>query len=63
MVAYTAHEREIWKLTEEGEEIANTGSHEAKVFNAIPPTGGILIADLVASVFASFAASRCMLVL
>ncbi|KAL1917755.1 uncharacterized protein VTP21DRAFT_3589 [Calcarisporiella thermophila] len=45
MVEYEIVEEEIWKLTQEGEEIAREGSHEAKVFNAVPE-GGIAIADL-----------------
>eukprot|EP00062_Callorhinchus_milii_P026014 gi/632987646/ref/XP_007882670.1/ PREDICTED: phenylalanine--tRNA ligase alpha subunit-like [Callorhinchus milii] len=28
-----------WELTEEGREIAEKGSHEARVYNAIPPNG------------------------
>jgi hypothetical protein len=47
MLIYTTIEREDWFLTEEGQEIASVGSHEVKVFNAIPAgTEGLLIADL-----------------
>ena len=28
-----------WELTAEGEEIAQEGSHEARVFRSIPPEG------------------------
>ncbi|RHZ46575.1 hypothetical protein Glove_613g5 [Diversispora epigaea] len=47
MVQYESIEEEIWVLTEEGNEIADKGSHEAKVFEAIPPgEEGIAISDL-----------------
>ncbi|CAJ0838504.1 4303_t:CDS:2 [Entrophospora sp. SA101] len=36
MIRYDTIEEEIWILTEEGNEIANNGSHEAKVFETIP---------------------------
>ncbi|CAG8563043.1 2560_t:CDS:10, partial [Ambispora leptoticha] len=36
MVKYDTIEGELWTLTAEGTEIADTGSHEAKVFEAIP---------------------------
>ncbi|KAG9306608.1 hypothetical protein G9A89_004805 [Geosiphon pyriformis] len=36
MVKYETIEGEIWTLTAEGKEIADSGSHEAKVFEAIP---------------------------
>lgn len=36
MIKYEPIERELWSLTEEGQEIAQNGSHEAKVFNLIP---------------------------
>ena len=29
----------LWDLTEEGKQVAKDGSHEAQVFNAIPPAG------------------------
>ena len=35
-----------WSLTEEGQEIAKNGSHEARLFAAIP-TEGIRQADLM----------------
>lgn len=34
-------EQQEWSLTPEGCEIATGGSHEAKVFNAVPSEGGI----------------------
>lgn len=37
MVDYEPIERETWKLTEEGLQVAELGSHEARVFEAIPP--------------------------
>ncbi|CAG8517556.1 1217_t:CDS:10 [Acaulospora morrowiae] len=36
MVHYDSIEGEVWVLTDEGNEIADNGSHEAKVFEAIP---------------------------
>lgn len=39
MIEYTANDTECWILTSEGKEIALLGSHEVKVFNAIPSTG------------------------
>ncbi|KAJ1652665.1 Phenylalanyl-tRNA synthetase, beta subunit, cytoplasmic [Dispira simplex] len=47
MVDYQPLERDYLVLTPEGEEIARTGSHEAKVFHAIPAGDqGIAVADL-----------------
>ncbi|KAG5460967.1 MAG: LOW QUALITY PROTEIN: tRNA synthetases class II core domain (F)-domain-containing protein [Olpidium bornovanus] len=47
MVAYETIEKEQWYLTEEGSEIAAYGSHEAKVFAAIPSAAeGITVDDL-----------------
>ncbi|CAG8543974.1 15932_t:CDS:10 [Funneliformis caledonium] len=47
MVRYETIEDEIWVLTDEGNEIANKGSHEAKVFEAIPAgEEGIVISEL-----------------
>jgi phenylalanyl-tRNA synthetase alpha chain len=37
MVSFSTHETERWILTSEGQEILEKGSHEAKVFNLIPP--------------------------
>jgi len=51
MVTYKQIENEKWNVTAEGNEIVETGSHEAKVFNAIPEgEEGISIADLNAKV-------------
>jgi len=51
MVNYKQIENEKWNVTAEGNEIVETGSHEAKVFNAIPEGDeGISIADLTAKV-------------
>ncbi|KAF7725882.1 Phenylalanyl-tRNA synthetase, beta subunit, cytoplasmic [Apophysomyces ossiformis] len=36
MVDYSAIEREVWTLTEEGQQLAKDGSHEARVFAAVP---------------------------
>ena len=36
MVDYDIISVEKWTLTNEGKEIVETGSHEARVFNAIP---------------------------
>jgi phenylalanyl-tRNA synthetase alpha chain len=36
MITYSTHEQDHWVLTEEGSDIASQGSHEAKVFYAIP---------------------------
>lgn len=47
MVAYTIHEHEQWTLTAEGLSIAKTGSHEVKVFEAVPAGAeGITLAEL-----------------
>ncbi|KAH8550841.1 tRNA synthetases class II core domain (F)-domain-containing protein [Umbelopsis sp. PMI_123] len=49
MVEYKSIEREVWTLTEEGQELAESGSHEARVFDAIPAgEEGITIPDLQA---------------
>ncbi|GAB5588471.1 Phenylalanyl-tRNA synthetase [Umbelopsis nana] len=49
MVEYKSIEREVWTLTEEGRELAESGSHEARVFDAIPVGDeGITIPDLQA---------------
>jgi phenylalanyl-tRNA synthetase alpha chain len=49
MVTYTTIEKDQYNLTEEGNDIADTGSHEAKVFNAVDAKDGISIADLAVS--------------
>lgn len=47
MVDYAPIEREVWTLTEEGKQLADQGSHEARVFEAVPPGDeGIPIAEL-----------------
>ncbi|XP_072019308.1 phenylalanine--tRNA ligase alpha subunit-like [Amphiura filiformis] len=38
-----------WELTEEGKEVTKDGSHEARVYNAIPADGGIQQAQLMKS--------------
>ncbi|RKP12214.1 tRNA synthetases class II core domain (F)-domain-containing protein [Piptocephalis cylindrospora] len=49
MVQYTTLEKELWVLSKEGQDIANTGSHEAKVFYAVPAgTEGLEMAELTA---------------
>ncbi|KAI7864817.1 tRNA synthetases class II core domain (F)-domain-containing protein [Spinellus fusiger] len=49
MVDYSAIEVEVWTLTEEGEQVAKEGSHEARVFAAVPSgEEGIAIADIQA---------------
>lgn len=47
MVDYSSIDREVWTLTEEGQQVAEQGSHEARVFENVP-TGeeGISIAEL-----------------
>ena len=51
MIKYDTIEDEIWVLTEEGNEIADKGSHEAKVFEAIPAgKEGISISELQVSI-------------
>ena len=35
------------ELTEEGRQVAENGSHEAVVYSAVPPDGGILQAQLM----------------
>ena len=50
IVNFTINEREKWILTDEGNDIAKSGSHEAKVFYAIPPgSSGIPMGDLSVS--------------
>jgi hypothetical protein len=46
MVSYETHESEKWVLTEEGMDIASNGSHEVKVFQAIPADGSMTVAEL-----------------
>lgn len=41
MLAFRVTERHEWQLTEEGVQIATEGSHEAKVFAAVPSSGSI----------------------
>ncbi|KAI9225869.1 MAG: tRNA synthetases class II core domain (F)-domain-containing protein [Piptocephalis tieghemiana] len=54
MVQYSTLEKEIWILSKEGQEIADTGSHEAKVFHAIPAgPEGLEMADLTAKLGAA----------
>ncbi|KAL0089429.1 tRNA synthetases class II core domain (F)-domain-containing protein [Phycomyces blakesleeanus] len=49
MVDYSPIELEFWTLTEEGEQVAKDGSHEARVFAAVPSgEQGIPIAELQA---------------
>ncbi|OLY81442.1 Phenylalanine-tRNA ligase alpha subunit [Smittium mucronatum] len=49
MVEFSAIEKDEWVLTPEGTEIAKLGSHEARVFDAIPEgSEGISISDLAA---------------
>lgn len=50
MLSYTTIERDQFNLTEEGNEIADSGSHEAKVFNAVDAENGIAIAELAVSI-------------
>jgi hypothetical protein len=47
MISFTTHESDVWTLTDEGREIASHGSHEVKVFNAVPSgADGISLAEL-----------------
>lgn len=47
MLEYKAIEREFWTLTDEGRELADSGSHEARVFEAVPAgEEGITIPEL-----------------
>ncbi|KAJ2959638.1 hypothetical protein NQZ79_g4910 [Umbelopsis isabellina] len=49
MLEYKAIEREVWTLTDEGRELADSGSHEARVFEAVPAgEEGITIPELQA---------------
>lgn len=55
MITYKIHEQERWILTEEGKDIAAQGSHEAKVFSAIPPgTEGLSMEDLIVRYYLKF---------
>jgi phenylalanyl-tRNA synthetase alpha chain len=52
MVDYQPLVTEKWILTTEGLSISETGSHEARVYHAIPKgTDGISIADLTVFLF------------
>lgn len=44
-----------WELTEEGRQIVKDGSHEARVFGAVPPADGITQPDLAKAVGATTA--------
>ncbi len=39
MITYTTNKREYYVLTPEGEQIAREGSHEARLWNALPVKG------------------------
>ena len=39
-----------WDITEEGQRVAEHGSYEARVYNAIPQ-GGLLQSDLMVNIF------------
>ncbi len=47
MVNFSTKEEEVWVLTAEGKDVAENGSHEAKVFAMIPPgEEGCLVSDI-----------------
>lgn len=47
MVDYSSIDHEVWFLTEEGKQVAEQGSHEARVFEKVPAgEEGISIAEL-----------------
>lgn len=47
MIDFKPIDRIVWTLTEEGQQLAKDGSHEARVFEAIPPgEEGLPIAEL-----------------
>jgi phenylalanyl-tRNA synthetase alpha chain len=47
MIDFTPIDRISWTLTEEGKQVAKEGSHEARVFEAIPAgEEGLPIAEL-----------------
>lgn len=47
MIDFTPLDRISWTLTEEGKQVAKDGSHEARVFGAIPAGDeGLPIAEL-----------------
>lgn len=47
MVEFSTKEEEVWVLTGEGQDIADNGSHEAKVFAMIPPGDeGCLVSEI-----------------
>lgn len=46
MIDYDTLDFDEWFLTDEGTEIVECGSHEVKVFNAVPNGAGIDINDL-----------------
>lgn len=39
MIEYTQIQNTVYALTEEGNQIAASGSHEFRVWNALPPKG------------------------
>lgn len=39
-----------WVLTDEGKVVANEGSHEAQVFNAVPRDGSVPQSEIMASI-------------
>ncbi|CAO3646568.1 unnamed protein product [Cunninghamella blakesleeana] len=50
MVDYSSIDREVWHLTEEGKQVAEHGSHEARVFDKVPAgEEGIAISELQAA--------------
>ncbi|KAJ1567190.1 Phenylalanyl-tRNA synthetase, beta subunit, cytoplasmic [Cladochytrium tenue] len=55
VVTYSTIELERWVLSKEGRKIAEEGSHEAKVFRAVPPgENGITMTDLQKAVGEAF---------
>ncbi|KAG1088363.1 hypothetical protein G6F42_020299 [Rhizopus arrhizus] len=59
MIDFTPIERISWTLTEEGKQVAKDGSHEARVFGAIPAGDeGLAIAELQAKFGASAKAGQ-----
>jgi phenylalanyl-tRNA synthetase alpha chain len=46
MIVYETLVTEKWILTQEGQNIAEVGSHEARVFHAVPAGEGISIPEL-----------------
>lgn len=61
MIDFSPIDRITWVLTEEGKQLAKDGSHEARVFQAIPAGDeGLPIAELQVNIKSSLFAQECL---